>query len=472
MLKIYNTLTKKKEQFLPLGATVKMYNCGPTVYDYAHIGNFRAYIFADLLRRYLEYSGLKVKQIMNITDVGHMTVDDVADGEGEDKIEKSAKKEHKTPKEVSEFYTDAFFADIKKLRIQQAFDYPKASEHIEEMIELVKKLIDSGYAYINNGSVYYDITKFPKYGKLSGNTIKKLMAGARIEPHPDKKNPYDFALWKKDENHLMKWESPWGPGRPGWHLECSAMSMKYLGDSLDIHTGGVDNIFPHHESEIAQSEAATGKPFVKYWLHTTHLLVDGKKMSKSLGNFYTLRDILKKGYDPVAIRYLLLSSHYRNQLNFTFKELESAKTTVNNINNFLEKLETADASKTDNEELQLLVDETRDKFEEAMNDDLNVPEALSHVFNMIKVFNREIDKKKADRKSLKSAYSFFKDLNKILDIVEEKRGLTTTEKKLIAEREALRKKKKFKEADEVRSKLESMGIIIEDTPKGTQWKRK
>ncbi len=470
MLRLYNTLTKRKEEFIPLGKVVKMYNCGPTVYDYAHIGNFRAYIFADLLRRYLEYKKFKVKQVMNITDVGHMTLDD----EGEDKVESSAKKQHKTPKEIANFYENAFFEDIEKLRIRKANEYPKATDNVKEMIDMIQILIDKGYAYAKNGSVYYDISKFPDYGKLSGNSIEELMAGASKKPNPEKNNPLDFALWKRDENHLMKWESPWGLGRPGWHIECSVMAMKYLGESIDIHTGGVDNIFPHHESEIAQSEPVTNKQFVKYWLHTTHLLVNGKKMSKSLGNFYTLRDLLGKGHDPIAIRYLLLSAHYKTQLNFTFKELKSAKTTVNNINDFLLRVQEGMAknSKEENMEISLLVDETKQRFEDSMDDDLNVPLALSHVFDLIKMTNKEMDAGRADSKSLEKVYDFFLRINGIFDIIKEKEELTTTEKKLIAEREQLRKEKKFKEADEIRKKLEEAGLFLEDTPDGARWRRK
>ncbi|MEA3272830.1 MAG: cysteine--tRNA ligase, partial [Patescibacteria group bacterium] len=312
MLRLYNSLTRKKENFKPLKkSAVTMYNCGPTVYDFAHIGNLRSFLFADLLRRYFEYSDYKVKQVMNITDVGHMLED--AD-EGLDKIEQAAKKAKKTPAQVADFYTKAFFDDVKKLNIKQAWKYPKATEHIKEMIKIIEKLIDKKYAYEVKGSIYFNVKKFKKYGKLSGNKLKDLMAGARVEKNPDKKNPYDFALWIYNPKHKMQWNSPWGKGYPGWHIECSAMAGKYLGETIDIHTGGEDNKFPHHEAEIAQSEGANGKKFARFWLHTRHLLVDGKKMSKSKKNFYTLEDLLKRGYSARAIRYLLLSSHYRDKL--------------------------------------------------------------------------------------------------------------------------------------------------------------
>ena len=298
-LTLYNTFSKALEPFQPLKpGEVKMYNCGPTVYDYAHIGNFRSYVFADLLRRYLEYRGLAVWQVMNITDVGHM----VADAEeGEDKVEASAKEQKKTPWEIAQFYTEAFLEDAKRLGFKEPMKRPKATEHVAEMVGMVKTLLEKGYAYESSGSVYFDVRKFKRYGKLSGNTLRRLKAGARKEPAPGKRYPLDFALWIKKPGHLMQWDSPWGKGYPGWHIECSAMAMRYLGERIDIHTGGEDNIFPHHEAEIAQSEGATGRKFASYWLHVRHLLVNGEKMSKSLGNFFTLRDLLAKGHEPAAI---------------------------------------------------------------------------------------------------------------------------------------------------------------------------
>src|SRR3972149_2047156 len=290
-LKLYNTYSKKLEEFTPIeDGKVKMYNCGPTVYSHPHIGNFRSFIFADVLHRYLEYSGYKVTQVMNITDVGHLTLDDVE--AGEDKLEAAAKREKKDPYQIAEFYMNEFFELAKLLNLLPAYKYPRATEHIKEQITLAEELIKKSYAYVVGGNVYFDVTKFAKYGKLSGNTLTQLKAGARIEVNTEKRNPMDFALWKNDPKHIMQWDSPWGKGFPGWHLECSAMSMEYLGETIDIHTGGEDNIFPHHESEIAQSESATGKQFVRYWLHCRHLLVDGKKMSKSEGNFYSVQDIL------------------------------------------------------------------------------------------------------------------------------------------------------------------------------------
>jgi len=460
MLKLFNTLTRKKEAFLAK-KEVGIYFCGPTVYDYAHIGNFRAYIFADLLRRYLEYLDSKVRMVMNITDV-------------DDKTIRNSREQGISLKEFTDIYTKAFFEDIEKLRIRKADIYPRATEHIGEIVKLIKKLLEKGIAYkAEDGSVYYDISKFPKYGKLSRTKFKKQKSRIKSDEYT-KEEAQDFALWKAwdEEDGDVAWETVLGRGRPGWHIECSVMSMKYL-ETVDIHGGGVDLIFPHHENEIAQSEGAGKRP-VRYWLHCEHLLVDGKKMSKSLGNFYTLRDLLKKGYDPVAIRFLLMNSHYRNQLNFTFKELDSAKKTVDNLNAFISR--TKDLikkveEKEKNEELSLLVDETREKFEDSMNDDLNVPLAISYLFDMINVFNKEMDNKTADKESLKKAYDFLVSINEIFDFLEEKKELTEEEKTLIEEREKLRREKRFKEADEVRALLKKKGVLLEDTPYGIRWKK-
>ena len=323
MLKLYNTLTKQKEEFIPINpGKVGMYSCGPTVYSKVHIGNLRAYTTADILRRYLEYRGFEVRHIKNITDVGHLTEDDVAQGDsGDDKMEKAAKKEKKTPEEIARFYENYAKEIEKEINIEPAHYFPRATEHIPQMISIIETLIKKGIAYENNGNVFFDVTKFKDYGKLSGNTLEKLNIGARLnKPHPDKKNQWDFALWlKAPDNHIMKWDSPWSVGYPGWHIECSAMSMEYLGETFDIHTGGEDNIFPHHEAEIAQSESANGKKFVNYWVHNRHLLFDGEKMSKSKGTFLTLEDIRKKGFDAQDLRIAFLSSQYNSQMNFTWK---------------------------------------------------------------------------------------------------------------------------------------------------------
>jgi cysteinyl-tRNA synthetase len=468
-LKFYNTMTRKKEVFRPLKrGVVTMYNCGPTVYFYIHIGNARAFMFADILRRYLEYKDFVVKQVMNITDVGHMIFDEEAEGAGEDKIEKSAKEQKKTPKEIANFYIKAFLKDSKALNLKEPFKRPKATEHIKEMIGIIEKLVKKGYAYVaESGAVYYDVDKFKDYGRLSGNTIDKLEAGKRIEVNPEKKNWYDFALWKIDPNHLMQWDSPWRRGYPGWHIECSAMSMKYLGETLDIHTGGEDNIFPHHECEIAQSEGSTGKQFARFWMHARHLLVNGEKMSKSRGNFYTLRDLLDKGYDPKAIRYLLLSAHYRTRLNFTEKGLKEAEKTIKSIEEFVSKVKNG----KDNEKSNKLVKKAKKGFEDALDDDLNISLALSVVFNLI----REVNKTGGGKNVHKTMLEFDKvlglELDKIGELWHPPEKAPREIKKLILKREKLRKDKKFREADRIREQLREKGIVLEDTEKGTMWKK-
>jgi len=342
MLKLYNTFSKTKEEFKPINSgKVGFYACGPTVYDYAHIGNLKTFIFEDVLRRYLEYTGYEVRYIMNITDAGHLTADDIGQADtGEDKMLKAATREKKTPEEIAKFYTEHFFEDIEKLNFKKANFYPKPTAHIPHIIKFIEGLIKKGFAYEVNGNVFFDVTKFSDYGKLSGNTLDNLQVGARLEEHPDKKNPYDFSLWlKAPKDHLMKWDSPWGVGYPGWHIECSVMSIEYLGETLDIHTGGEDHIFPHHENEIAQSESYTGKKFSNYWLHARFLLVDGQKMSKSKGNFYTLKDVEEKGYSPMDFRLFALSGHYRSNSNFTWQSMNQAKSNFQRINDFILNLE-------------------------------------------------------------------------------------------------------------------------------------
>ena len=328
-LKFYNTLSRKVEKFEPIEpGKVGLYSCGPTVYSHPHIGNFRAFLVADLLKRFLEFKGFEVTHVMNITDVGHLLDD--AD-EGADKLEEAARKQKKEPLEIAKIYIDSFNEAQKLLNIKPADEYPRATEHIPEMIAIVERLIEKGYAYVVDKNVYYDITKFKDYGKLSGNMLDDLNSGARVEVNEEKRNPQDFALWKHDPKHLQQWDSPWGMGFPGWHIECSAMSSRYLGEEFDFHTGGEDNIFPHHENEIAQSEAASGKKFVHYWLHTRFLMFDGEKMSKSKGNLYTIQELVEKGFKKSAIRYALISSHYRQNYNFTFEGLKAASVAIDKI---------------------------------------------------------------------------------------------------------------------------------------------
>ncbi len=479
-LKVLNTMTKKKESFKPIDKNlITMYNCGLTVYNYGHIGNFRAYVFADILRRYLEWKGFKVKQVMNFTDVGHMTVDDTLASEtSKDKMEKAAEREHRTPWEIAEFYIKAFLEDSKKLNLKEPHVRPRATDHIKEMQQIIGKLIEKGYAYISNGSVYYNITKFKGYGKLSGNTIEKLKegAGGRVEENPDKKNPFDFALWINDPKHIMKWKSPWCEwGYPGWHIECSAMSMKYLGKTLDIHTGGVDNIFPHHDCEIAQSEAYTEKKFVNYWMHTTHLLVNGQKMSKSLGNFYTLRDLTEKGYDPKAVRYVLLSTNYKQQLNFTFESLDAAKKTIDGLFDFMGRLANVKGN-IDNKGMKNLIGKTKKEFESAMDDNLNISAALASMFSFITEINKLIDGGKIGKKNAKDVIKLMLSFDNVLGLdlekKKEKEKLPEEAKELINQREKARKKKDFETADKIRKELEEkFKIILEDTEKGAKWKK-
>lgn len=475
MLKLYNTLTKKKEIFRPLKkGVVTMYNCGLTVYDYAHIGNLRAFMFADILRKHLEYKGFTVKQVMNFTDVGHMFEDvDI----GEDKLEAAAKREKKDPWSIAEFYIKAFLEDSQKMNFEEPMVRPRATDHINEMVELIQKLTKNGYAYVVNGSVYFDVAKFKDYGKLSGNTIEKLKTGAggRAEFNPDKRSQLDFALWINDPNHIMNWKSPWCErGYPGWHIECSVMVLKYLGETIDIHTGGVDNLFPHHENEIAQSEAATGKQFVRYWLHNEHLLVEGGRMAKSLGNFYTLGDLTARGYDPNALRYLLLSTHYRQQLNFTFEGLEAAKNAVDRLITFMHRLMDADGREC-GEKVKELMSEGQRRFEEAMDDDLNISVALAALFDFVREVNRLMDDDMLSEEEAEEIYELMMKFDKVLGVVgevREKEKLPKEADELIRKREEARKAKDWKAADEIREKLKAMGIIVEDTPKGPRLKIK
>lgn len=473
MLRLFDTLRRKKEAFKPLSdKIVTMYNCGPTVYAYAHVGNLRTYTFADILRRYLEYKGYIVKQVINLTDVGHMRNDvDV----GEDKLEIAASREKKDPWSIADFYIKAFLKDSKTLNFEEPMVRPRPTEHIKEIINLIQKLIDRGYAYVVNGSVYYDVTKFKKYGKLSGNTLENLQAGAggRVENNPDKRNQLDFALWICDSNHIMNWKSPWcEKGYPGWHIECSAMSMKYLGETIDIHTGAEDNLFPHHECEIAQSEGATGKKFVRYWLHPKHLLVNGEKMAKSKGNFFTLDDLLKKGYTARAIRYLLFSAQYRTSMNLTEESLKNAEETVSRLVDFMDKIDTSKTDYEYNEDLHDKVLKTRVKFEDYMDDDLNVPQALSAIFELVRETNKAIDEKKTSKKNLKEVYDQMMDFDKVLGILKEmKEKLPTEIKDLIDKREEYRKKGDFQSADKVRKELTLKGYQVEDSAEGPRWKR-
>jgi cysteinyl-tRNA synthetase len=466
---LFNTLTNRKEPFEPLTpGEVRMYHCGPTVYDYAHIGNFRSFLFADLLRRYFEYRGYAVKQVMNLTDVGHIRED--AD-EGEDKIEARAKQEKVDPWKLAETYIGYFFEDLETLGVRPAHAYPRATDHIAEMVEQIETLIARGHAYEVKGAVYYDVTSFPRYGALSGNTLDELRAGHRIDPHPDKRNPFDFALWKSDPHHVMKWESPWGPdGYPGWHIECSVMGQKYLGTSFDIHTGGEDNKFPHHECELAQAEGASGEVFVKVWMHVRHLLVDGEKMSKSKGNFYTIRDLTGKGFGGLAIRHAIMSTHYRAPMNFTLAGLEAARRTLERIEIFYTGL-VDPRPEGETPEVLGRIDQARTAFVAALDDDLNISPALAALHELIGDLNKRDDLRTGDAAA---ARAFVEEVDRVVGVLPEPReGLDDAGvEQLIAERLEARASKDFARADAIREELNARGIIVEDRADGTRWRRK
>lgn len=476
VLKFYNTLTNKKETFRSLDkGKVKMYNCGPTVYDYAHIGNFRSYLFADLLRRYLEWKGFEVKQIMNITDVGHMTADDSLEVSGEDKVEAAARKTGKNPKQIADFFTMAFFEDIQKLNLRKAYFYPRATDHIGEMQDIIQDLLEKGLAYKRGGSIYFEVKRFPSYGELSGNTLEKLKAGKRVEVREEKRSPFDFALWIRNPKHLMQWQSPWGAGYPGWHVECSAMAFAYLGKQIDIHTGGEDNIFPHHECEIAQSEGHTGKRFSRYWLHTRHLVINGEKMSKSKGNFFTLRDLLGKGYSSREVRFLLIAAHYRTKMNFTESGLKKVRETLKNLENFLTNLKAARGKES--KKIAGLLKAARKDFIKAMDDDLGISKALSHLFDLARDVNSLMDKGQVSDKRAKQVLDFFLNIDSVLGLelgsgAEWKTADQAEDavKNLILERELLRQKREFAQADRIRERLKKMRIVLEDGKKGPRWK--
>lgn len=455
MLKLYNTLTRKKEEFVPLKkGTVKMYSCGPTVYNYAHIGNMRAYIFMDTLRKVLKYNGYKVKHVMNITDVGHLVSD--AD-EGEDKMAKTARIENRSVYEIAKEYTDAFMKDIKALNIEIPEHIAKATEHIREMEIYVNDIVKNGYAYETSKGVYFDTSKLPNYGKmLSNNNIDDLKAGARVEVDTEKRNPQDFALWiKAPKEHIMKWNSKWGLCYPGWHIECSAMSRKYLGDKFDIHTGGVDHIPIHHENEIAQSIGATGHNLANYWMHVEFLLIDGGKMSKSLGNVYTLNDLKAKGIDALSYRYFTYSSHYRNKLNFTWDAIKSAKNSLNKLRDMIALHKDVNKKIDKN-----IISKYEEQFLDAINDDMNMTVAISIVWEIAK------EKEKSN-----DFYELIKKFDSVLSLdldKNDKEDINIPEdiKLILNERKDARKNKNFAKSDELRDKLKELGYIVKDTKDG------
>lgn len=479
-LKIYNTLSKSEEVFEPLDPpTVKMYVCGPTVYDLSHLGHARTYIAFDVIRRYLEFLGYSVIYVVNITDV-------------EDKIIKRAQEKGVSPFEIAEEYAKEYFKDIEALQIKKADINPKVTEHISDIIEVVQGLIDKGYAYVADGDVYFDVLKFHDYGKLSHQSLEELKAGARVEVSEKKKHPADFALWKKSKEGEPSWDSPWGPGRPGWHIECSVMSMKYLGEQLDIHGGGQDLIFPHHENEIAQSEAYTGKkPFAKYWMHTGLVMVRGERMGKSLGNFVTIKELLER-FNAEAIRFFVLSTHYRSLIDFTWERIEQANSSLERLYNTIENIEVAlresdinyayDLGGLDLDFYRNLIRDER-KFFEAMNSDFNTPLAISSLFELsshVNSYLRNINK--PNRVLLSRAYKFFMKVGEIFGLFS--RFKVKPEKKeeydligklvtlIIDIRSEARRRKDWETADKIREKLRELGIFLEDKKEKTIWKLK
>ncbi len=463
-IRFFNTLTREKEKFIPLEqGKAKLYTCGPTVYDFAHIGNLRSFIFEDLMRRWLEYRGFNVTQVMNLTDVDDKTI--------------TASRKHGIPlEECTERYIKAFFEDLTKLNIEEAEHYPRATEHIPEMIAFIKKLMEKGYGYRGkDSSIYYDISRFTGYGRLSKIRVEELKPGARVKVDEyGKEEARDFALWKAwdEEDGEVFWETEIGKGRPGWHIECSTMAMKYLGETIDIHSGGVDLIFPHHENEIAQSEAVTGKTFVNYWLHNEHLLVEGKRMAKRFGNYYTLRDLTKMGYNPKAVRYLLLSTHYRQQLNFTFKGLEAAKNTVDRLMTFMHRLMDAKGEEC-GEAIMALMGDVQKRFEEAMDDDLNISLALAALFDFVRAVNKLMDDNMLSKGEAEEVSKLMMRFDKVLGVIgkikmEDK--LPKEAEELFRKREEARKAKDWATADKIRQQLRRMGIVIEDTPQGLKWR--
>ncbi len=478
-LKLYNSLTRKKEIFKPIHpGFVGIYVCGPTVYGHAHLGHAKSYISFDVIVRYLRHIGYKVRYVQNITDVGHLVSD--AD-EGEDKIGKQARLEKLEPMEVVERYTRSYFEDMDTLNVLRPDISPRASGHIPEQIELVQTLIQKGYAYEKNGTVYFDVSKDKEYGKLSGRNVEELLAGHRIDPNADKKNPADFALWKKaDPDHIMQWNSPWGKGYPGWHAECSVMSTKYLGQPFDIHGGGLENTFPHHECEIAQSECAHDTTFANYWLHNNMITVDGTKMGKSLGNFILIKDAVKK-HKPLAIRFFVLSSHYRSPVDFSDKALDAAEKGLDKIYQTLLRLMDFTAVRTGQDSaFDKTIENYTARFKTEMDDDFNTPKAIAALFDFIRDVNSWLDQsKQTAADTLQSAIRAIEETaGEVLGLLpEDLKTLRTADDDklngvlqiLIEMRTKARKEKNFALADEIRNRLNEAGIELKDTPQGTTW---
>jgi len=476
-IQLHNTLTGKIEAFVPQRAgEVRMYTCGPTVYDYAHIGNYRTFVFQDILRRFLKLRGFQLNHVMNLTDV-------------DDRIIANAAAAGKSIRDYTEQYVHAFFADCKTLSIEAPENWIRATDHIGDMVKLIQRLQEKSYTYQGDGSIYYRITKFPNYGKLSKIDVSGIQAGARVDnDRYEKESARDFALWKAPKPGEHFWETPIGPGRPGWHIECSAMAMKYLGETLDIHTGGIDLAFPHHENEIAQSEAATGKPFVRYWLHAEHLLVEGEKMSKSLGNFFTLRDLFAKGYKPSSLRFALASVPYRKQLNFTFDGLQQAASSVERLRNFADRLKLGKFPAGNQQGMARRIASAAEEFDAGLSDDLNTARALAAMFDLVREANIAIDQGNFRQGDVSAVQQFLSTFDRVFAVLDDndgeklralgygkpESGPSDAEiDQLVAERNSAKKKRDFATADRIRRELADRGIIIEDAKDGSvRWKRK
>jgi cysteinyl-tRNA synthetase len=476
-IRFHNTLGGKIEAFTPQkGDGVRMYTCGPTVYDYAHIGNYRTFVFQDILRRFLKLRGYKMNHVMNLTDV-------------DDRIIANAAAAGVSIREFTEKYAQAFFDDCKTLSIEAPERWIRATDHIDDMVKLIQRLQEKTYTYPSEGSIYYRIAKFPHYGRLSNIDLTGIQAGARVDvDRYEKESARDFALWKAPKPGEHFWETPIGKGRPGWHIECSAMAMKYLGETLDIHTGGIDLAFPHHENEIAQSEGATGKPFVRYWMHAEHLLVEGEKMSKSLGNFYTLRDLFAKGYEPSTLRFALASVPYRKQLNFTFDGLQQAASSVERLRNFAARLAQGKFQAGKQKVMTELVARAADEFDAGLSDDLNTARALAAAFDLLRETNIAMDKGEFLQGDVAAVQEFLAAFDRIFAVMDDndaeklralgfggdESGPSDKEiEKLIAERQAARQRRDFAASDRIREELADRGIIIEDSKDGSvRWKRK
>jgi cysteinyl-tRNA synthetase len=468
-LRFFNTLTQELEPFQPLkDNTVRMYTCGPTVYNFVHIGNFRTFTFQDILRRWLRYRGYALEHVMNVTDV-------------EDKIILNAALEHKSIDDYTHAYTKAFFEDAAALRLEQPEHVTPATKHIPEMVAAIEKLAAKGYTYTKDGSTYYRIANFPDYGKLSHNDFSGIRAGARVDQDEyDKADARDFVLWKARKGDEPFWSASFGDGRPGWHIECSAMAMGYLGETLDIHAGGIDLVFPHHENEIAQSEAITGKPFARFWLHSEHLLVESQKMSKSLGNFYTLRDLLEMDYQPESVRYLLASVPYRKKLNFTFEGLKSAAKSIERLRDFEARVSSAKLPLGKNQTIADRSAAATRQFEESLDDDLNTAEALAAIFEYVRAMNTALDDNQFHEENRWDAARVLEIFDTVFDVLKptpanaaKASGPTDAEiEALIEERTQAKKSKDFKRSDEIRNLLLEKGILLEDTKDGVRWKRK